>query len=284
MNPHVFARPNPPPRNNQGPRFEQNPRFDQNGPGHGFAQNNQGARFDQNPRFDQNGPGHGFAQNNQRPHFAHNAQPHQDPNDPFGLLAQRMTQFFDNLNARNANNNAPAVLDLPEIYASMPRPWNVYPIPGSAERTQYHKSISQLQTLLKFKGSHAEYANWRNAFILHVHTMDIPIINKLTQMHKALNSPDNPVLQNITSSTPINENGYQRIINNLETRYGQQVDLVAIQIDGLQHIGPLKGNDTNALYAFLNKVGVYYDSLCQAQRQQEYTSPKDYCNPVSPIT
>ena len=156
----------------------------------------------------------------------------------------------------------------------MPHPWNIVPTPGSAERTQYHKNIQQLQGLLKFKGGHADYAHWRNAFLQYVHTMDIPIINKLTQLHKALNSPENPVLQSIIANTPINETGYQRIISNLETRYGQQiVDLVAIQIDGLQNLGPLTGNNANELYAFLNKVGTYRDSLVNANRFQEFGSP-----------
>ena len=135
-----------------------------------------------------------------------------------------MTRFFDNMDARyannnanNANNNPLPVLDPPHLYAAMPSPWNIVPTPGSAERTQYHKTIQQLQGLLKFKGGHADYAHWRNAFLQYVHTMDIPIINKLTQLHKALNSPENPVLQSIIANTPINETGYQRIISNLET-------------------------------------------------------------------
>ena len=103
--------------------------------------------------------------------------------------------------------------------------------------------------------------------------MDISIIAKLTQMHKALNSQENPKLLSITAGTPITENGYQRIIRNLETQYGQQVDLVAVQINELQQIRPLTGNNTNALWEFLNKVGVYQDSLIAAQRLHEYTSP-----------
>ena len=183
-----------------------------------------------------------------------------------------MTRLFENLNARHANTNAPhpPVMENPQFYMTLPKPWNILPTPGNAERMHYHKEISKLSTVLKFNGSHAQYANWRKAFIMYVHTMDITIIGKLTQMHKAL---DNPKLHSIIAGAPLTETGYQRIIRNLETQYGQHVDIVAVQINELQQLRSLTGTDTNAIWDFLNKVGTYQDSLIAAQRHHEYTSP-----------
>ena len=280
--------------NNPGAHFEQNARRQQDRAGQDFTRHDHGARHGQPPRFDHNGQPPRFDQDGQRPRFdqngprfahgnpgpqhANNAQQHQDFFDPFGNFAQRMTRLFDNLETRYANdnaNNAPQqVLDPPQLYLALPPPWDIVPIRGSAERMQSQKTLPQLSSLLKFKGGPADYAHWRDAFIRYVHILDIPIVTKLTQLHKALDSPGNPVLQSIVANTPINETGYHRIISNLETRFGQQiVDLVAIQIDGLHNIGPLTGYNANELYAFLNQVGTYKDSLRNANRFPEFESP-----------
>jgi hypothetical protein len=171
--------------------------------------------------------------------------------------------------AITATNDVPGTDD--EFQASLPRPWNIVPSPGSAGVFKlWAKHASD--NVKTFTGLASDsYSLWRDSFIDNIHSLDLPAVTKATFLRRVLDSKHSRLLhvRKLLKSTRA---GYKAAIIELERMYGGEQRMVNELMDAIRLLPVIRETEFLRLEKMVQTIEYYEAEMIGMDRSAELST------------